>query len=434
MTKKNDNDKIIINIQKVGKVVRKELKKLIKILIMFVIISTFGVYAYAENLEAPNTEDNVVENTESGNNQEEGTGNTEEPAPEKPEENNTEETPKENENTNSGNNSNNTSQTATKSSDASLSNLGINPHDFSGFTPSNTVYNVLVPEETKSIEIYAQVANSKASVTGTGTKSLEIGKNAFVLVVTAEDGTKKTYTINVTRNNENVDEGNETESNDVITNTNESLEVIGGKEGLKALNIEGAELSPNFKANIYEYTIKYESNSESLKIDFEPAVSTYIVEIMGNNNLVQGDNVISIFVSDESGNNIATYQIVIDKYLVLETETTNTSMYIWIGIVVFLILLILIGIITKIINRKKIKEHLKNKDEENVNISQHVDELPKGLAKKDSEIKKTLLEKINDEGLEEKENVISQLEKEKQIARNQFLDEYEAKLNDEEKI
>ncbi len=64
---------------------------------------------------------------------------------------------------------------------------------------SDTSYTLDVGNSVSKITIKATAADSKASVSGTGTKSLKEGKNTFNVVVTAESGAKKTYTIVVTR-------------------------------------------------------------------------------------------------------------------------------------------------------------------------------------------------------------------------------------------
>lgn len=107
---------------------------------------------------------------------------------------------------NSNNNSGNNSGT-TKSNNANLGNLGIKPNDFSGFRAAKTSYDVTVPNNVSSINVYANKGHSGQTISGTGTKTLNVGINTFNVLVTAEDGTtKKTYTINVTREGENSSE------------------------------------------------------------------------------------------------------------------------------------------------------------------------------------------------------------------------------------
>lgn len=85
-----------------------------------------------------------------------------------------------------------------KSTDATLSSLTISGGDmFPSFSPSEINYSVSTDQD--SITISAVANSSSATVTGTGTKSLNYGDNTFPIVVTAEAGNTKTYTIIVTR-------------------------------------------------------------------------------------------------------------------------------------------------------------------------------------------------------------------------------------------
>lgn len=65
------------------------------------------------------------------------------------------------------------------------------------FDPGTTSYNVTVPKGTTTINIAAEVEDSKSSVSGLGEKSVTEGMNVFELIVTAENGSQKTYTLNV---------------------------------------------------------------------------------------------------------------------------------------------------------------------------------------------------------------------------------------------
>ena len=132
-------------------------------------------------------------------------------------------------------------------------------------------------------------------------KTLEYGENALSVVVTAEDGTTKTYTINVTSEGEEATEG-ETE----VAN------------GLSSITIGDLELSPSFQTDVYEYTVKYIGEDTSLDIEAVATDPSYAVEIVGNEELKEGENTITILVSDSEGNNVATYQLTVNKSLVDE--------------------------------------------------------------------------------------------------------------------
>ena len=229
-----------------------------------------------------------------------------------------------------------------KSSNANLSNLGIRPNDFSGFTPGTTTYNVTVPEDVESVEVYATAQDSGATVSGTGNKTLEYGENALSVVVTAEDGTTKTYTINVTREGE----GETDEGEDVET-----------ASGLSNITIGNLELSPSFKTNVYEYTVKYIGEDTSLDIQTVATDPSYTVEILGNEDLKEGENTITILVADSEGSNVATYQITVNKSLVDEEalareeqekqQQEQRKMFMIAGGIIFIILIIIIIIVIK---------------------------------------------------------------------------------------
>ena len=60
-------------------------------------------------------------------------------------------------------------------------------------------YTVTVPSTTSNVTINATTVNTNATVTGTGKVRVVKGINTFKIVVRAENGSKKTYTLNVVR-------------------------------------------------------------------------------------------------------------------------------------------------------------------------------------------------------------------------------------------
>lgn len=241
--------------------------------------------------------------------------------------------------TNTSNPTNST--TSTKSSNANLSTLGIRPHDFSGFKAGTTSYKAVVPESTKSIEVYAKPQDGKAKVTGTGKKTLESGNNKVAVVVTAEDGTEKIYTIDIVRGEQ---EGEYQENSG---------------DGLSELKINNLNLSPEFNTNVYEYTAKYIGEDTKLEIEAIPTDEDYLVEVTGNENLQEGENTITILVSEKNGNNIATYQVILDKSLVdeeaiarEEAEKKAKQQKTMIGIVIAVVILVAIIVFVIFKHRK----------------------------------------------------------------------------------
>lgn len=93
-----------------------------------------------------------------------------------------------------------TRQSPPLSSDATLSSLTVSEGTLTpAFSASIIDYTVNVEYDIEGITIHATANDGNASVSGTGVKSLDEGANPFDIVVTAEDGTWKTYTVVVTR-------------------------------------------------------------------------------------------------------------------------------------------------------------------------------------------------------------------------------------------
>lgn len=101
-----------------------------------------------------------------------------------------------NNNNNGGNGS--TDAPLTGSGDNSLKSLEISPGTLNpAFQSGTTSYTVELPEDTKSIVVSAIPNDSKATVAVSHNNDLEPGANKTYIVVTAENGTQKTYVLNV---------------------------------------------------------------------------------------------------------------------------------------------------------------------------------------------------------------------------------------------
>ena len=82
------------------------------------------------------------------------------------------------------------------SDDNSLSYLNVEGFDIS-FDPSITEYSVSVPNDTKKVSVGATANDGKASVSGIGDYEVSEGSNKIEVLVTAENGDTRTYTIDV---------------------------------------------------------------------------------------------------------------------------------------------------------------------------------------------------------------------------------------------
>lgn len=219
---------------------------------------------------------------------------------------------------NSGGNGGNTSQTGgttttpSKSNVATLSNLGITPNDFKGFSANKLSYSTEVPNDVETVEIYAKKGQSGQTISGTGKKTLKEGANTFNIVVTAEDGTtKKTYTLTINRKAKET--SNEITDNTTVDEPEETEDPAKAGFGLTKLEISGFKLQPQFQTDVFEYNVDLKEDLEKLEIETVATQENATVEITGNENLQDGENIITILVNSEDGQESVAYQIIVNK-------------------------------------------------------------------------------------------------------------------------
>jgi hypothetical protein len=182
--------------------------------------------------------------------------------------------------------------TQPKSDNSYLSSLSINQGSLN-FDKTKTSYTVIVDHATTSVVLSASAEDGRSSISGTGTKKLEVYSNVYNIVVTAENGSKRTYSINVVRR--------DADGNAGALSTNNNLSEI---------NIQGCPLS--FSVNELEY--RCEVDNLTLKVDVsaktEDENATFLISNIAE--LSIGDNSITISVTSESGA-IKVYTVVINR-------------------------------------------------------------------------------------------------------------------------
>lgn len=261
------------------------------------------------------------------------------------------------------------SSSSKKSSVATLKNLGITPkqYDFSNFKSGTTSYNIKVPSDVDTIKIYATATDKNATISGTGSKKLKDGKNTFTVKVTAEDKkTTKKYTLVITKETEKTEKNEttpETTSQDEetveTTNLEENSETAVITKGLTELNINSFELDPKFSNDVYEYKVNITDDISKLDIQAKPADDNMKIEIVGNENFKEGENVVTILVYNPSDDTTTTYQVIANKgnssgidlsemnKAIDEAKKTqlkfNLILGVTVGIIIILIIIFLIG-------------------------------------------------------------------------------------------
>lgn len=322
-----------------------------------------------------------------------------------------------------------------KSNNTNLKTFEVTPTGLSpAFSNVTTEYTMTVDSEVDEIKIKTVAEDKNAKVKISGNEDLKFGNNTINVLVTAEDGTERTYVITVTKER---------------------------KEQLKLseLLIEGLPLEPEFDENVYEYTLELDKTDISeLNITATPSKKSAEVEIVGNTELKPGENVITILVKSSDGKEITTYQITAKlpeekKDIVTIEKNNDLYKYIGIGVAVFVLLVIIIAVIKKSRNneeddemddyselynrRKKREEEAENnlviENQEEINLEQlpelSDEDLPKFL-RKDKEANKKEVEHRKKETYET-ENLEETKINEEKTERRKKIDELYAMSTDE---
>lgn len=221
-----------------------------------------------------------------------------------------------------------------------LSSLEVVGYELSPyFNKNNLTYTVIIPEDITSIEINAEAEAEGAIVRISGNTRLTRQENTVTVRVTAEDGTSRAYSITV-------------------------LKAPEVNLKLDSLQIEGLELNPVFDEDTFYYTSSLvDTELTSLNVNAVANDETANVEVIGADNLVDGENIINIIVSNDDETTI--YQVNVDVDMLGEKEKEvdnvitrvrkiiNYALWGFAGFLLVIVLILIIVLIRKIIKRKK---------------------------------------------------------------------------------
>lgn len=169
------------------------------------------------------------------------------------------------------------------------------------FNPDTLSYTVNVGNDVTEVTLAGKVQDATASiVSGVGKQTLKEGNNVFKVVVKAENGSEKTYTVNVYREPSVVIP----DKSDV--NTLDDLDITDN-------NGNDVALSPKFDKDAGDYTANVPSDTDSVDVSgIVTDPGSTIISGGGNHVLVEGENRIDVVVKAEDGSE-KTYTIVVNK-------------------------------------------------------------------------------------------------------------------------
>lgn len=161
----------------------------------------------------------------------------------------------------------------------SVSNATISP----AFSPSTTQYKADVEFEVSKLQITATAEDSKAKVSVNSPTLTANGTTNVSVTVTAENGSKKVYTISVHR-------------------AQDPNYVPSGENSLSGITVEGFLLSPVFTSENTKYVVWVPYETESINIYGTAKDSKASTETVGGTGLLAGqDNEVKVICTAENG-------------------------------------------------------------------------------------------------------------------------------------
>lgn len=166
-----------------------------------------------------------------------------------------------------------------------LKSLSVEKYDmYPEFNKNTTTYYVVIPTSVNEVDVNPETEDSEAKYTVTGNTKIAKGGGIIKVTVTPKSGSKRTYTINVSKQDDN------------------NLK-------LSKLEIANATLTPEFSPTKHYYSADISMmNISPLDITAEANDSSAKVEIIGNDStLVEGNNLVSIILT--KGDEVTTYEV-----------------------------------------------------------------------------------------------------------------------------
>ncbi len=162
-------------------------------------------------------------------------------------------------------------------SDSSLKDLK-DDHGKLVFEPGKTEYEMDVPYNTEKVELEYICSGSFAVAELTAPGSLALGQiNTYTITVTAENGSKTVYTINVTRN------------------------MMGNSAKLDSLIPSQGMLTPDFDSEETEYTLFVPHSTSNVDFDYTLKDPRSSIDVIAPDVLSDGETVFMFKVTSKSG-------------------------------------------------------------------------------------------------------------------------------------
>ncbi len=191
-----------------------------------------------------------------------------------------------------------------KSKNNNLESLEVVGKNFTPeFSKTTTVYYLDVDNSTETIQVNATAEDINATIDGDGLVDLVVGTNYVQITVTSELGTKKMYTIIVTRG-------------------------VNNNNYLSSLEVSSGELNPDFLKTVNDYTVTVPYEVEEITLSGLAENSNATVVGFDKYSLAVGENNLSVIVTGEDGvTNTYTVTVIREKIVSSKLKELSVKNY-----------------------------------------------------------------------------------------------------------
>ncbi len=175
--------------------------------------------------------------------------------------------------------------TKTGSPNNKLHAISVSGNPISEFHMNTNSYTVNVDALTDKINLGALPKDSTAVITGTGEHSVEIGENVYTLLVKAQNGDERTYTVTVKRPEDSA---------------------------LGSLGLSVGALEPAFDPNVFDYKLMIPTEQADVVVTAAPRHPEATMEIVGGGAGQSNGNEIVIKVTARDGQTVSEYRITVE--------------------------------------------------------------------------------------------------------------------------
>jgi len=195
-----------------------------------------------------------------------------------------------------------------------VSGSGISAGNITGFNMEGTNQSTTKTYTLNTSSVGTYVVYLKGDISdGVTDATTDISKSVTVTVRAKPVTTPPTNTPTTTTPSTNTTTATNKPTTSNTNNNTSATTTVSSNAYLSQFRVDQPGITPSFSKAIYNYAITVGEDINNLNVTAVPDHSKATVSISGNNNLKEGDNIITVRVTAQDKKTVKTYKIVVTK-------------------------------------------------------------------------------------------------------------------------